>query len=242
MSSKDKSTIKLAVGSPDNIQSCIWIMRVHKNSVYLGAKTFLGVFKVSLHESETSNVWRIAFVKELKRDDNESDRLIKRWERPGEFAPGWTPSVAILISSIEAAHPIKKTKIDDSRIKLFIPQIKEKRLIFKVLFSKPGITENGLKHIMTSSDQLVGRLLKKNGEAAWLIMREEDLTPTEKRKIEDVMEKTKINLKAGSSKDSIGEARALLVVSEDIPTITTQPKIIDIELGKENVYIDAVRD
>jgi len=56
------------------------------------------------------------------------------------------------------------------------------------------------------------------------------------------MEETKSNLKAGSSKDSIGEARALLVVSEDIPTITTQPKIIDIELGKENVYIDAVRD
>ena len=57
----------------------------------------------------------------------------------------------------------------------------------------------------------------------------------ELQKIRDVMTNTKIHLKAGSSEDSLTGSRALLVVSEDIPTASAQPTILDIPLGLENV-------
>lgn len=233
MSSSKKNTILFAVGSPENIQSWVWRMWVQGDDVYLGARNALRIFKVSLHKS---NIWRMAFVKELKRDDK-SDRLIQRWTRPGEFTPGWTPSIGILISSIDAKRPFKKTKVEDSRFQWFSPSSNRNKLLFKVLISKPGLSEADLTTVLIQGDQLVGKLLKRNGEIAWLVVREDLLTPIEVEKITDVMENTKIYLKPGSPEDSVGDSRALLVVSEDYPSISNQPTILDIALGKENLEI-----
>lgn len=233
MPSSKKNTILFAVGSPENIQSWVWRMWVQGDDVYLGARNALNVFKISLHKS---NIWRMAFVEDLKRD-NKSDRLIKRWNKPGEFTPGWTPSIGILVSSIDAKRPFKKTRIEDSRFKWFSPPLDHNKLLFKVLISKSGLSEADLAAVLIQGDRLVGKLLKRNGEIAWLVMREDVLTPIEIEKITDVMEKTKIHLKIGSPEDSVGDSRALLVVSEDYPSISNQPTILDIALGKENLKI-----
>lgn len=236
MSSKESSTLRFAVGSPDNIKSCVWRMWVTGDDVYLGARNSLKAFKVSLHRS---NTWRVAFVEELKRDQPETDRVIIKWQRPEEFAPGWTPSIGILISSIDAKRPFKKNRIKDSRIQWFSSPTTGNKYIFKVLFSKPGTSDNDYKKITISGDRLVGKLKKKSGEIVWLVVREDDLTPIEIAKIEDVMQKTKIHLKPGSSEESIFDSRALLVVSDDSPLILNQPTILDIALGKENLDIPA---
>ncbi|MFZ5844847.1 MAG: hypothetical protein ACOY0S_00050 [Patescibacteria group bacterium] len=129
-------------------------------------------------------------------------------------------------------------KIKDSRIQWFgAPSIGNK-LIFKVLFSKPGASEEDFRRVTISGDKLVGKLPKKSGEIAWLVLREEPLTAIEVKKITDIMQKTKIHLKEGSSHDSLTDTtRALLVVSEDNPSLNIQPTILDIALGKENVEI-----
>ncbi len=234
MSSKKSNTLLFAVGSPEDIRSSIWRMWVNGDDIYLGARNTLNAFKVSLHKS---NNWRVAFVKELKRDNPESDRVIIKWKRPGEFAPGWTPSIGILISSIDAKNPFKNRTIEDTRIQWFSSPTKGRKFIFKILFSIPGSSEIDLKKVTISSDRLVGKLMKKSGEVAWLVLREDDLTAVEKAKIEDVMQKTKIHLKPGSSENSIFDSRAHLVVSDDIPSILSQPTILDIALGKENLDI-----
>jgi len=209
-------------------------MWVHRDDVYLGTRDALTSFKVSLHQS---NIWRIAFVNELERDDEETDRVIFRWQRPAEFTSGWTPSIGILISSIEAKRPFKKVKVEDRRIHWFSPPAEGRRLVFKVLFSKPGYSNSDLERITIPGDRLVGRLPKKNGEIVWLVLREDGLTPLEIAKIRDVMQKTRIHLPPGSSEDSILDTRALLVVAGDVPTISNQPTILDIALGKENLDI-----
>lgn len=234
MSSKNKDTIRFAVGTPDNPQSWIWRLWVQGDEIYLGAKNALQAFKVSLHKS---GIWRIAFVKELKREDEVTDRVIVRWKRPDEFTPGWTPSIAVLVSSIKPSRPFNKVKMEDERIVWFSQPIEGKRALFKIIISSPMMTELDFKKILISGDKLVGTLAKKNCEKVWLILREDDLTPIEIAKIQDVMDKTKIHLKVGSSEDSIHDSRALLVVSEDVPTATTQPTILDISLGKENLEI-----
>jgi hypothetical protein len=234
MSSKKSNTLRFAVGSPENNESWIYRMWVDGDDVYLGARDSLKVFKVSLHRS---NIWRIAFVEDLKRDNPETDRVILKWRRPAEFAPGWTPSIGILISSINAKRPFKKTKIEDSRIQWLPSPVKGKKLIIKVLFSKPEISESDFNKVTMAGDRLIGKLKKISGEVIWVVLREDDLTSVEVAKIEDVMQKTKIHLKPGSSEDSLSDSRALLVVSENIPSTRNQPTIFDISLGKENLNV-----
>ncbi|MFZ5844846.1 MAG: hypothetical protein ACOY0S_00045 [Patescibacteria group bacterium] len=103
MSSKKLNVLRFAVGSPENCKSWVWRMWVNGDDVYLGARNALRAFKVSLHKSD---IWRIAFVEELKRDNPQVDRVILRWKRPGEFAPGWTPAIGILVSVIDAKKTI----------------------------------------------------------------------------------------------------------------------------------------
>ena len=234
MSSKNKDTIRFAVGTPENPQSWIWRLWVQGDEVYLGAKNTLQAFKVSLHKS---GIWRIAFVKELKREDETTDRVIVRWNKPEEFAPGWIPSIAVLISSIKPSRPFSKVRMEDERIVWFPEPPDGKRALFKILISSPEMTESDLKKVLISGDRLVGTLTKKNGERVWLVLRKDNLSAIEIGKIRDVMDKTKIHIKAGTSEDSVNDSRALLVVSEDAPTVKTQPTILDISLGKENLEI-----
>ncbi|MFA4872588.1 MAG: hypothetical protein WC659_01480, partial [Patescibacteria group bacterium] len=202
----------------------------------IGATNALQVFKVSLH---SSGIWRIAFVEELKRKDNESDRVLVRWNKPGEFTKGWTPSIAILVPSTSAKEPFSDPKeVDDPRIEWITPPTFENKLLFKILISKAEIHDNIWDSIALPSDQLVACLKKKNGDKVWLALRENRMTPIEAEKIIDVMSKTKIHLKPGSERGSIHSSRALLVVSEKNPTTATQPTIFDIALGKENIIYD----
>jgi len=207
-------------------------MWVHRNEVYIGARDALTVFKVSLHNS---GIWRIAFVAELEREDADSDRVIVRWRRPSEFVAGWTSSIGILVSSIQSQQPFESLPINDARVQWFAPPKNGQKLLFKVLFSSPDFSEKDLDKVVLKEDRLVARLVKDNGEVVWLVVREENLTPVEIEKIQDVMIKTKIHLKPDSSAESISGSRALLVVSDNVPTISTQPTILDIPLGKENV-------
>jgi hypothetical protein len=226
------NTTRFAVGTPQDIQSWIRRMWVHRDEVYIGARDALTVFKVSLHNS---GIWRIAFVADLEREEADSDRVIVKWNKPDEFVTGWTPSVGILVSSIRPQRPFRPTAVDDSRVRWFAPPRDGQKLLFKVLFSKPDYSEEHLHRIKLEQDRVVARMVKSNREVVWLVMREEGLSPVEVGKLQDVMTKTKIHLKPGSSEDSVSSSRALLVISEDFPTISTQPTILDVPLGRENL-------
>ena len=205
-------------------------MWVQRNDVYLGARDMLWALKVSLHRS---NIWRIAFVNDLEGKDKGTDRAVVKWRRPDEFAPGWTGSIGVLISPIQPQRPFQRAREDDPRIHWFAPAEEGRRLLFKVLFSQPGYSERHLNAISVRGDRLAGRLLKRNGETVWLLVREDDLTPVEMAKIRDVMDNVKINLSEGA----IGDSRALLVLSTDDPGVADQPTILDIALGQENVVL-----
>jgi len=229
---QNSNTFRFAVGTAQSVESSIWRMWVNGNDVYLGAREALRAFKVSLHQS---GIWRIAWVADLNRPDSASDRVIVRWNRPSEFAPGWTPSVGILLSSIQPARPFATRKIDDSRLTWFEPPASGRRLLFKVLFSPSGFTENDLRRVSLKQDRLAACLEKKDGERVWLVAREDDLSDFERHQVRDAMSKTRIHLKPGASGDGVRGSRILLVVSDDRPGLGAQPTIFDISLGMENV-------
>ncbi len=226
----------IAIGTPEVPSSHVWRFWMHKDEFYFGAKSMLGVFKTSLHKS---GIWRIAFVKELERkEDFSNDRVIQEWHRPDADEFGLTPSVAILISSIHSTRPFDKKKIDDSRIEWFSTPTLDRKLNLKVVFSNPGISEENFKKLLPLNVKPVCHFDKTNGERIWLILIESDLTEVEKQKILDVMLKTRIHFVPGADTSSV-DSRALLLVSEIVPTSETQPTILDIELGQENLTFDS---
>ena len=231
MGSKELNTLRFAVGSPDNVQSSIWRLWVdRKNDVYLGARALLEMIKISLHQS---GIWRIAFVKKLESADEKSDRVILKWQRPSANAQGWTPSIGIYISPILANQPFRAIKKIDGPIHWISPAKSGNKLLFKVYYLKPGISENELS--LAFRNQVVGKLTKKDGETVWLMKMEGKTEPAEMAYIKDAMGKVKINLKAGASGSSIAEARVQSICSVDVPTASTQPIVYDISLGEENL-------
>lgn len=194
----------------------------------LGARDAINAFKVSLH---CSGIWRIALVKHLEKD-TAADRLIVRWNRPPELIPGWTPSVVVLVSSVQPEQPFRPKRIDDHRITWIQPPEAGRKLFFRVFFSRPGLSDKDFK---LGSDRFIVRLAKKNGEVVWLLVQTEALTDLELSKIGEFRAKMRIHLAPGSREDSLFFARGILVVAEDAPTVRTQPTLYDIPLGKENV-------
>ena len=233
MSLKDKNTIRFAIWNINNVKSNIWRLWVNKNEIYLGAKNTLHVLKVSLHHS---GIWRIAFVKDLKREDMESDRVIFKWNKPTLVNNWFVSSIGVIVSSINPNIPFKHEQREDKRI-IFIPEAKEgRRMLFKIYISQPGITEEMFKKNLRFTDILIGNLTKQNGEKVWLIYMEDDLSLDELKMIKEVMYNTKIDLR-WNIEDITYTPRALRFISEDTPTDNTQPTILDISLGKENVQI-----
>jgi hypothetical protein len=83
---------RFAVGTPDGAHSSVWRVWAYRSDVYVAARSIVSEMRVSLH---ASGKWRAAFTeKHLKRPqpfiDPSRDRAVDKWERPPEFAPGWT--------------------------------------------------------------------------------------------------------------------------------------------------------
>ena len=233
MPPQEKITVfRFGVGTSQDVWSHIWRMWIHGNDVYIGARESLRYVKVSLHES---GIWRIARVAKLKNGDANSDRVIVRWHKPIEFAPGWTSSVAILVPSIQPKSPFSQESVGDKRATWFAPPQEGRKLLFKILFSKTGYSEIDLNVILWGEDRLATCMVKENGALVWLVVRSEDLRPTEEEMIRDAMAKTRIHLEPGSTGDSIKWSRMLLFTSVDLPGVSTQPTIMDMPLGKENL-------
>ncbi|MDO8615292.1 MAG: hypothetical protein Q7T33_06095 [Dehalococcoidia bacterium] len=175
-------------------------------------------------------------MKELEGRDRDTDRAVVKWTRPSEFTPGWTGSVAVLVSPIEPLRPFRTATVADPRIQWFSPAAKGQKLLFKVIFGEAGHTD--ISRVILPADRTLGPLRKKNGESVWLVLREDNLTLIELSKISDVIDNLKIHLRAGSSVDSVTDSRSLLVVAPDAPGMKDQPTVFDIALGKENIHID----
>lgn len=229
------NTIRFAVGTLDDSISAVWRMWVQGDDVYLGVRDALNAYKISLH---ASGIWRVAQVRELERDDPQADRLMFKWQRPEEFIAGWTASIGILISPISPARPFEKT--DNSRLRdagiTWIPRPNEgNKIIFRVLFSKS--VDFDIEGQLQGQHTVLAKMQKRNGEYVWLMAVECPLSEFETKKILEVIDAVKIHMKREANEDTPMDARAALLVSEDVPGPSTQPTFFEVALGKDNLDI-----
>lgn len=227
-----EDTLRFGIGSADDARSHVWRLWVQRNDVYLGARDLPQTIKVSLHQS---GIWRIAYVRELTEEDDGDDRLVFKWKRPAEFARGWTRSVAVVVPEIGAMRPFDPFEVDDSRVGWFASPGRNRKAVFTVLFSRPGLTESDLSGVSMPGDRLVGSVGKADGETVWVSLREEPLAAVEMSTIHREIDDIRINLPPGGSEGDIAGARIFRVAWPDEANAQDQPTIADIPLTKNHV-------
>lgn len=98
-------TIRFGVRDTEGRESAVWRLWVvaQKSEVYIAGRRLGGEIKVSLH---ASGDWRVAFADPRSPLIPEGDdRIIHRWGRPAEIAPGWARGFEIGIPGSEVTDP-----------------------------------------------------------------------------------------------------------------------------------------
>lgn len=226
----NNNVIRFAVGTRDDLRSSVWSLWSNRNDLYLAARCFAGISKFSFHQS---GIYRFAINSTVEREDDASDRALYKWERPKEFAPGWTRCFGILVPPRVTQMPFANTFKENKEIVLVNGSDKDKKVIFNILLSYKEATP---EHVILSSSyktEIIGRI-EMNRESAWLVSFEDDFIAREEVIVKDHFRKLKINLQPGSVGD--GMKNAFLHVLDKGAT----PFLIDIELGRENLNISPV--
>jgi hypothetical protein len=100
-------TVRFAVGRPDGPRGSVWRLWTRKSDVYISAWSLSSIQKISLHES---GKWRHAFTAEHVSKGSPfvptgKDRVIEKWDRPPELAPGVTRAFEIVVPTSEVTMP-----------------------------------------------------------------------------------------------------------------------------------------
>lgn len=86
--------MRFAIGTSKGPRGLVWSASVKSDELYLGTRR--SPWKVSVHGS---GVWRIAFTAEWAKSNSPEgrDRVVARWNRPPEMAPGLTHALTIAV-------------------------------------------------------------------------------------------------------------------------------------------------
>jgi len=164
---------------------CSGVFRLWANpkasDVYLAAHSVTGDFKVSLH---SSGKWQIGFTAAHVQSRSSAtrarppkaseERIIDRWPRPAEMAPGLTKAFAVLVASAAVTLPPADPESDLADVNWY-PKPETKRLVeFRVFLSTPAVTVSDWPGRGASATTLIGSLLLANRETVWVVAQESD--------------------------------------------------------------------
>jgi hypothetical protein len=159
-------TIRFCAGSPERQYSAVWRIWAHRNDVYLGARSALGLFKLSLHES---GKWITAFTSGSGAQFNDTgNRRHHTWTRPGEFAPGWTQGPTILLPWVRWADDPRHRETLPRGVEWIRGPRRRGKLMINVLFAGTSVEADGINTVSRPGDALIGSFQLGNGETVWL--------------------------------------------------------------------------
>lgn len=226
--SRSQQRIRFGVGTDEAPYSTIWDLWAHRNEVYLSARGFGGVMKVSLH---SGHVWTLSIPKEAWRREPDAEtrnRRLIRWERPAEFAPGWTAGPGIIVP----ASDVQRWPIEPRRPVTWLPRpAPGNKILFSVLFGAPRVaSDDAVRSVLRACDALVGDVRLTDGQRVWLCARDEPLTPVEL----GLMGEIRIAVRPGSDPGALIGATAISYGSSK----EGSPSLFDLPVGPENVDVE----
>lgn len=228
---KDKYTLRVAIGTPEALQSSIWRFWTQKNEVYIAARELARLLKLSLH---SSGIWRLAYVSVNKINDqlieDNDPRVMSRWKKPNEFKPGWTQCLDVIIPTVSLRKHFSLDKVDNPKGNIhWIAKLSNgyKQQI-TLLFADSS--SRCLEEVTQDGDQVLGRFDLEDGRVAWIITRQSKMTEVEQEYVEKYAADMKINYESDPG-DHVFAAMMLIDRDQKYPIIS------NFSLGWENVYI-----
>ncbi len=219
--------IRFAVGSREHVRSSVWRLWANKADLYLAARTTAGLSKISFHKS---GICRYAIVSTEPRPP------IKAWRRPNESDPGVTVMFSIAVPAFSLKDAYQDSLPPPNKALLLLgPPAPGTKLILRVLLTKSTHTETDLLNLGRSKAVSILGNVQMTSEVAWLVSFVDPLRPDEHEWLADLVRKTKIHLKPGSSPDGINFA-----YMHSFEGHLTPPAIIDIPLGRGNLDIPSI--
>jgi hypothetical protein len=182
---------RFAVGTADGARSSVWRVWAYRSDVYVAARSMVSEMRVSLH---ASGKWRAAFTEaHMKRPepfiDPTLDRAVDKWERPPEFAPGWTRGFMIIVPASEVVTGVEPIAEPDDVVWL-APPPDGFATYFDILLAAPGATGSEGRGFATargyeSSTEVVTTIELENGERLWVLAHAEPLTYEATQRLEE---------------------------------------------------------
>lgn len=158
-------TIRWAVGSPVGPRSHTWSVVGHPNTndVFVGIRDHMHVMKLSLHESK----WRMALTKEAAAQHlpPDTDRVVTRWNQPGEMAQGWRHAACIIVTASNMGHGYPEKRVKRGRVSWFPAPEYPFVIRFDVMLKRPDAEP------LTVGESLgeVGRMTMRSGAGVWIV-------------------------------------------------------------------------
>jgi hypothetical protein len=187
-----KRGVRWSVGTADGPRSTIWRVWVSGSDAYIAARPTAGSIKVSLH---ASGVWRYAFTEEHMTGPRplvpaDRDRVLDRWPRPPEFAPGWTRGFSILVPASEV-QPSPAAIQKPSEIVWFDLPSAGHMTVFDVLIAAPGAQGSEGRGYATAAGfenatQVVTVLDLASGERLWVVAHQEEISEEQAASFEEL--------------------------------------------------------
>lgn len=174
--------VRFAVGSAHGPRASVWRLWVNRNDVYVAARVAASEMKVSLH---ASGKWRSGFTDQHLQRANplislDRDRALDKWERPPQFAPGWTRAFTITVPASEIVA--SDVVVSDPDEIIWIDPLPEGwATVFTVLLSAPDATGSEGRGFATAAGreqftEVVAVIELKNGEHVWVVAHAEQLS------------------------------------------------------------------
>lgn len=174
--------IRFGVGEPNGVQSAVWRLWLNnqRTDVYLAARSIARDLKVSLHP----DYWYFGFTKHhVERGSPvlpaDADRKVKYWERPPEFAPGWTRAFSIIVPESELVPQSPYEGVDVVWFSAPPPaHLTEFTLLLAAADApRPGARGFPVPAPHVGEVELVTRLALGTGETLWVIAHTQPTPP-----------------------------------------------------------------
>jgi hypothetical protein len=152
-----------------------WAVRgTGRNDVYLANRHLRGALKASLHESGT---WQVGFNRRYldahAPREEWPTRIVDKWDRPKELAPGVTLAYRILTPS--ASVNTTPTADERSRIVWIVPPPDGRAVEIALVLTAPTTVTTDWPGRRSLGTSLVGHFTLDNGHTAWIVSRIVDM-------------------------------------------------------------------
>lgn len=216
--------IRFAVGSRDDLRSSVWRLWGNKNDLFLAARSTAGLSKISFH---SSGICRHAVTSQTPRVP------LDKWMRPPRSVQGITPVIDLIVPDFSVDNGFRDTPppIEKKLELIDAPEEGTKRIV-RVFLAAPDFTETDVLNIPRSTPISFHGCVPLLREVAWIVSYSDKLKPTERQYLANLVSKTAVNLKPGSSADDVKH------MSMHIYEKTVPPRLIDVQLGPSNIRVE----